>query len=66
VAGELRVKAEGSSDASTPAILAQVAALVASGDIVVPIAATYPLDEVRAAYTQLEHRPARAKNVLVA
>lgn len=49
--------------------LAQLAELVDSGSLVVPIAATYPLAEVRAAYEQFENRhasgaPALGKIVL--
>jgi len=41
-AHELRTKAEGSVDASTTDVLAEMAALVASGQIEIPIAATTP------------------------
>ena len=65
LAGELGTKAEGSVDASTPEVLAEMAALVASGEVELPIAATYPLDEVRAAFTELERRHTRGKIVLI-
>jgi NADPH:quinone reductase-like Zn-dependent oxidoreductase len=42
-----------------------VAALVAAGELEVPIAATYPLDQVREAYTELAERHTRGKIVLV-
>ena len=42
-----------------------MADLVASGTVTVPIAATYPLDQVRAAYTELEKRHTRGKIVLI-
>ncbi len=45
-AQELGVKAEGSGTASTPEVLTEMANLVASGAIEIPIAATYPLDRV--------------------
>jgi len=64
-AQELGTKAEGSGDATSTDVLAEMAALVASGRIVVPIAATYPLDQVREAYTELEQRHTRGKIVLV-
>jgi NADPH:quinone reductase-like Zn-dependent oxidoreductase len=64
-AGEVGAKTEGSSDASTPEILAEMAELVASGKIEVPIAATYPLDEVREAFEQLEDRHTLGKIVLL-
>jgi NADPH:quinone reductase-like Zn-dependent oxidoreductase len=47
-----------------PENLARLARLVADGSIVFPIAATYPLAEVRAAYEQLESRHLRGKIVL--
>jgi NADPH:quinone reductase len=64
-AGEVGAKAEGSSTASTPEILGEMAELVAAGKIEVPIAAEYPLDEVREAFEQLEDRHALGKIVLV-
>jgi NADPH2:quinone reductase len=64
-AQEYGVKSEGSSTASTPEILSEVANLVASGRIAVPIAATYPLDQVREAYTELEQHHALGKIVLL-
>ena len=44
--------------------LARLSRLVADGEIVLPIAATYPLAEVRAAYEHLESRHLRGKIVL--
>jgi NADPH:quinone reductase len=64
-AQEVGAKAEGSSDASTPEILGEMAELVAAGKIEVPIAATYPLDEVREAFEQLEDRHTLGKIVLI-
>jgi NADPH:quinone reductase-like Zn-dependent oxidoreductase len=64
-AGEIGAKTEGSSDASSPEILGEIAELVAAGKIEVPIAATYPLDEVREAFEQLEARHTLGKIVLV-
>ena len=64
-AGEVGAKTEGSSDASTPEILAEMAELVASGKIEIPIAATYPLGEVPEAFEQLEDRLALGKIVLI-
>ncbi|MGO9029705.1 MAG: NADP-dependent oxidoreductase [Acidimicrobiales bacterium] len=58
-------KTEGSSAASTPEVLAEVADLVASGAIVLPIAATFPFERVRDAYTEVEKRHTRGKIVLV-
>ncbi|MGO9501344.1 MAG: NADP-dependent oxidoreductase [Streptosporangiaceae bacterium] len=64
-AGELGTKAEGSGDASTPEILTEMADLVASGAIEIPIAATYPLDRVQDAFAELEQRHTRGKIVLI-
>jgi NADPH:quinone reductase-like Zn-dependent oxidoreductase len=64
-AKEIGAKAEGSGDATTTGILAEMADLVAAGHIEVPIAATYPLGRVADAYTELEKRHTRGKIVLV-
>ena len=63
-AHKLGAKAEGSVDASTTDVLAEMAALVASGQIEIPIAATYPLDKVRDAFAALEERHTHGKIVL--
>lgn len=62
---ELGTKAEGSVDASTVEVLTEMADLVARGAIEVPIAATYPLEQVREAFEQLEHRHTHGKVVLI-
>lgn len=64
-AQEYGIKSEGSSTASTPEILSEMADLVASGRITVPIANSYPLDEVRDAYEELERRHTLGKIVLI-
>jgi NADPH:quinone reductase len=64
-AQELGTKADGSGTASTTEVLTEMADLVASGKIEIPIAATYPLDQVAAAYEQLEQRHTRGKIVLI-
>ena len=58
-------KNEGSGDGSTTEVLSEMAELVASGQIEIPIAATYPLDKVRDAYAELEKRHTRGKIVLI-
>jgi NADPH2:quinone reductase len=63
-AQELGTRAEGSA-AGTIEILSEMSDLVASGQIEVPIAATYPLDQVREAYAELEKRHTRGKIVLI-
>jgi NADPH2:quinone reductase len=64
-AAEVGAKSEGSSDATSPEILKEMAELVAAGKIEIPIAATYPLDEVREAFEQLEDRHTLGKIVLI-
>jgi len=64
-AEEIGAKTEGSTNTSTPEILGEMAELVAAGKIEVPIAATYPLDEVREAFEQLEDRHTLGKIVLI-
>ena len=64
-AQQVGAKAEGSGDASTPEVLAEMAELVASGQIEIPIAATYPLQDVRQAFTELEKRHTLGKIVLI-
>jgi len=64
-AKEYGAKSEGSQSAKNAAVLAELAGLVASGNLEVPIAATFPLEDVRAAYTQLEQGHTRGKIVLL-
>ncbi len=64
-AEEIGAKAEGSGDASSPEILKEMAELVATGKIEMPIAATYPLEEVREAFEQVEERHSLGKIVLI-
>ena len=58
------VKAEGSADASSAAVLAELAGLVAQGDLQLPVAGVYPLSDVQDAYRELEQRHTRGKIVL--
>jgi len=64
-AQELGVKAEGSGTASSPEVLTEMAQLVASGEIEIPIAARYPLERVADAFEELERRHTRGKIVLL-
>jgi NADPH2:quinone reductase len=64
-AQELGVKAEGSATASTREVMSEIADLVASGAVEIPIAATYPLERVADAFEELEHRHTRGKIVLI-
>jgi NADPH:quinone reductase-like Zn-dependent oxidoreductase len=64
-AGRLGVKAEGMDGSANAEVLGELVKLVAAGELEVPIAATYPLTEVRAAYRELMRRHARGKIVLL-
>ncbi|HEY2504624.1 MAG TPA: NADP-dependent oxidoreductase [Mycobacterium sp.] len=64
-AGEVGAKTEGSGEASTPEVLAEVADLVATGAIDFDVTATYPLDRVTDAYEELEKRHTHGKIVLL-
>ena len=64
-AAEVGARTEGSSTASTPEVLTEVAELVASGSIEVPVAATFPLEQVADAFELLEDRHTRGKIVLI-
>jgi NADPH:quinone reductase-like Zn-dependent oxidoreductase len=63
--GKYGVKAEGNAAGASAGTLAELAALVADGNLEIPIAATYPLAEVRAAYGQLEGGHVRGKIALI-
>jgi NADPH:quinone reductase-like Zn-dependent oxidoreductase len=58
------VKGEGNADAADAAVLAELAGLVAAGELEVPIAEVYPLDQVIEAFRTLEQRHTRGKIVL--
>ena len=64
-AGEVGAKTEGSAEASTPEVLAEMANLVVTGAIEFDIAATYPLDRVADAFEELEQRHTHGKIVLL-
>ena len=60
------VKAAGMATVEdTAAVLSELAAMAAAGDLVVPVAKTYPLDQVRDAFAELEQRHTLGKIVLV-
>jgi len=59
------VKAEGNAAGGRAEVLAELAALVSDGRLEVPIAATYPLEQVREAFRRLEQGHIRGKIVLV-
>jgi NADPH:quinone reductase-like Zn-dependent oxidoreductase len=59
------VKTEGSGAALNAAVLAELAGLIAAGQLELPIAATFPLAEVRAAFKLLAQGHTRGKIVLL-
>jgi NADPH:quinone reductase-like Zn-dependent oxidoreductase len=58
------VRFEGNADAADATVLAELADLVAAGELEVPVAEVYPLDQVREAFRRLEQRHTRGKIVL--
>jgi NADPH:quinone reductase-like Zn-dependent oxidoreductase len=63
-AGKHGTKTEGNAAASSADVLRELATLVAEGDLEIPIAAVYRLDEVRDAFRELERRHTSGKIVL--
>jgi NADPH:quinone reductase-like Zn-dependent oxidoreductase len=63
-AAQYGANAVGMSAAANTDVLRTMAGLVADGDVTMPIAATYPLADVREAYTALATRHTRGKIVL--
>jgi len=64
-AGKYGVKTDGGTAAGPGArVLADLAGLIADGQLEVPIAHVYPLAQVREAYTELERRHTHGKIVL--
>jgi NADPH:quinone reductase-like Zn-dependent oxidoreductase len=59
------VKAEGSAAGSSASVLAELAGLIAAGELEVPIAATFPLDQVQDAYRRLAEGHILGKIVLL-
>jgi NADPH:quinone reductase-like Zn-dependent oxidoreductase len=59
------VKAEGNAAGASASVLAELAGLIAAGKLEVPIAATFPLSQVRQAYRLLEKGHIGGKVVLV-
>lgn len=57
-------KREGGMSASSADVLAELAALIAAGELTIEISARYPLEQVREAYTELAQGHTRGKIVL--
>ncbi|MFF3332993.1 NADP-dependent oxidoreductase [Streptomyces sp. NPDC002888] len=64
-AAEIGARTDGRHNATAREILVELADLVASGAVEIPIAATYPLDRVADAFAELEQRHTHGKIVLV-
>ena len=59
------VKAEGNAAGASASVLAELAGLIAAGQLEVPIAATFPLDRVQDAYRELADGHTLGKIVLL-
>lgn len=64
-AAEVGAKTEGSAEASTRDVLQEITDLIVSGALDFDVAATYPLDRVVDAFTELEQRHTHGKIVLL-
>jgi NADPH:quinone reductase-like Zn-dependent oxidoreductase len=65
-AQKYKVKTDGSAAAATAEVLKELAAMVNDGDLEIPVAKTYPLNQVKEAYQELEKRHTKGKIVLIA
>jgi NADPH:quinone reductase-like Zn-dependent oxidoreductase len=63
--GKYGVKGDGSAAGASAEVLAELAGLIASAELEIPIAATYPLDQVRDAYLRLAQGHLLGKIVLI-
>jgi NADPH:quinone reductase-like Zn-dependent oxidoreductase len=61
----LGVKTDGNMAGASAEVLAELAGLIAAGELELPVAATFPLDQVRDAYTLLAAGHTRGKIVLL-
>jgi NADPH:quinone reductase-like Zn-dependent oxidoreductase len=64
-AGRVGAQTQGTHAIASAERLAELVSLVADGSLEVPIAATYPLDRVRDAFSELAKRQTRGKIVLI-
>ncbi len=64
-AGQYGVKTEGGGEGATTEVVEEIAQQIVTGEIELPIAATFPLDQVRDAYTLLESNHPPGKIVLI-
>jgi NADPH:quinone reductase-like Zn-dependent oxidoreductase len=59
------VKNDGRSAADTPEVMAELVSLIVAGEVELPIAGSFPLDQVRDAYALLENSRPPGKIVLI-
>jgi NADPH:quinone reductase-like Zn-dependent oxidoreductase len=59
------VRAEGNAAGASASVLAELAGLIAAGQLEMPVAGVFPLDKVQDAYRRLEQGHIRGKIVLV-
>jgi NADPH:quinone reductase-like Zn-dependent oxidoreductase len=59
------VKNDGRSAADTPEVMSEVVGLIVAGEVELPIAAAFPLEQVREAYALLENSRPPGKIVLI-
>jgi NADPH:quinone reductase-like Zn-dependent oxidoreductase len=64
-AAKYGVKVDGNAAGASASTLSELATLAAAKDVEIPLAHTYPLDDVRAAYAQLAKGHVRGKIVLI-
>jgi NADPH:quinone reductase-like Zn-dependent oxidoreductase len=64
-AGKYGAKTDGQSAAAGTEVVEEIVALIAAGKVELPVAASFPLDQVREAYTLLEDGHPPGKIVLV-
>ncbi|WP_246007843.1 zinc-binding dehydrogenase [Gordonia oryzae] len=62
---EFGVKSDGHAQAQSAATLRRLASSIAAGELMIPVAATYPLAQVREAYRDLVKRHTHGKIVLI-
>jgi NADPH:quinone reductase-like Zn-dependent oxidoreductase len=63
--GRYGVRDEGNAAAATASVLTELADLITAGDLGLPIAATFPLDQVQDAYRRLAAGRVLGKIVLL-
>lgn len=64
-AGKYKVKTDGNAEAGNAKVLNEVASMINDGDLEIPIAKTYPLNQVKEAYRELEQHHTHGKIVLI-